>query len=104
MNEVIEKAYELNELQYQGGTLIRINCEEPFPDLDVGDICTVSDVCNGDIDCSDGNTSYSYLVTERGTDGKSHKNIYIKYSWEILEEDEDDFLDSEIEITGIELI
>ena len=51
--------------------------------------------CNGDINCSDGDTSYSYLVTEIGYDGKSSEKIYIKYIWEILEKDEDGFLDSE---------
>lgn len=104
MNEIVKKAYELNKLQKEKGGcsgFVDWDCGE-LPDLEIGDVCTISDVWNGegeDPDCS-----YSYPVTESGLSGDDNVSYDINYTWEMVEEDCENFLDSKIKILEIELV
>ena len=88
-NEVLRKAESINQF----GTVL--------PQLEIGDIVTLSDVWDGEGETPE--DSYSYLLTHDGEDGESNMDVYIDYEFDILEEKEH-VLDRVVKITNIELV
>ncbi len=84
MNNIVKKAYEMQEEEYKGY----------IPELEEGEICEINDVWDGNGDIKEIGTSYSYQLTD--TD-------WINYEWEVLEEKEEE-LDTVIKINKIELL
>ncbi len=80
MNAVVKEAMEMMEE------------EKYIPDLEVGEICEMNDVWDGDGDVPE--DSYSYEVT-----GSS----WINYVFEVVEEKEND-LDTLVKIVNIEML
>lgn len=72
-----------------------------LPNVDIDDICTLSDIWDGEGDQPDG--SYSYQISDSGEDGKSNIPIWINYEWNVIQEMED-ILDTKIRITNIQLL
>lgn len=104
MNEVVKKAYGLLEensikeifaipnkniinLQFNTG-----KSEKYLPDLEIGEICEINDVWDGEGDVPE--ESYSY---------KLNNMDWINYEFKILDQKENP-LDTKIKITNIELI
>ena len=48
--------------------------------------------------------SYTYLVSNNGEDGNDNISVWINYTFKILKEDNENPLNSEIEITDIALL
>lgn len=88
MNKIIEEAKKINEFDY-------------IPELEIGETVELNDVWDGNGETPDGN--FSYLLTNKGHDGKSNYDVSLNYEWEIIEEKENP-LDTIIKITNIELI
>lgn len=82
MNETVKKAYGMQEEEFKGY----------IPEVEVGEICEINDIWDGDGECPD--ESYSYQLTD--TD-------WINYVFEIVEEKENE-LDTLVKITAIELL
>ncbi|MCU6748022.1 hypothetical protein OCV51_10225 [Faecalicatena acetigenes] len=82
MNEIVKKAMEMMEEAYK----------DYIPDVNVGEICEMNDIWDGNGDCPQ--DSYSYQLTD---------NDWIDYVFEIVEEKENE-LDTMIKIVNIELI
>lgn len=103
MNKTVERAYELNKLQNEkGGWSGHINWDcAALPDLEIGEVCAISDVWDGEGE--EPELEYSYYVTESGEDGEMHVDIWINYVWEVLQEKEE-FLETVIKIKEIKLI
>lgn len=104
MNEIVKKAYDLLEENSIGEIFaipqknvinLHINigkCEKYLPDLDVGEVCEINDVWDGEGEVPE--ESYSYKLNDID---------WINYEFEILEAKENP-LDTKIKITNIELI
>lgn len=88
-NEILRKAESINQF----GTNL--------PQLEIGDIVTLSDVWDGEGETPE--DSYSYLLTHDGEDGESNMDIYINYEFDVLEEKEN-VLDTVVKITNIDLV
>ena len=88
-NEILRKAESINQF----GTNL--------PQLEIGDIVTLSDVWDGEGEAPE--DSYSYLLTHDGEDGESNMDIYINYEFDILEGKEN-VLDTVVKITNIDLV
>lgn len=82
MNITVERAKEMMEDRYN----------DYLPDLEIGEICEINDVWDGDGACP--NQSYSYQLTD--TD-------WINYVFEVIEVKENK-LDMIIRITDIEIL
>lgn len=89
MNKIVEKAKEINKLQ------------DYIPELEIGEICEINDVWDGEGEHPD--ESHSYLLTRDGEDGESNYPIWINYEFQIVEEKENP-LDTVIKITNIDFI
>ncbi len=89
MNEIIEKAKEINKFQNY------------IPELQEGEIVELNDVWDGEGEVPE--NSYSYLITDEGEDGQSNYDISINYEFEVIEEKENP-LDTIVRITSIQLI
>ncbi len=92
--KALDKANEINEYN-------------EIPQLEIGDIVTLADVWDGEVDYPEypehPHYRYSYLLTRDGEDGESNIDVYIDYEFDIIEEKEER-LDSVIKITNIELV
>lgn len=77
----LQKAEEMNEWNYE------------LPQLEVGDEVRLADVWDGNGDTPD--ESYSYTLTD---------TRWLNYEFDIIEEDEENPLNTRIKITAIELI
>lgn len=82
MNKTIKTAYEMQEAPF----------ERSLPEVEVGDICKLEDIWDGEGDAPE--ESYSYQLTD--TD-------WINYTFDV-EEENDDKLKTVVRITGIELL
>lgn len=82
MNETIKKAKQIMEDSYN----------DYLPDVEIGEICEINDIWDGNGDCP--NQSYSYQITDMD---------WINYVFDIIEVKENK-LDTVIKITNIELI
>ena len=94
MNDIIKKANKLQEDcdKYYMKTY-GYGCDKyDLPELEIGEICTLGDVWDGDGDTPE--TDYSYKLTDHD---------WINYEWEVLEEKEDE-LETIIKIKDICLI
>lgn len=88
-NKTVEEAKKINKLQ------------DYIPELEVGEIVELNDVWDGKGEVPE--NSYSYILTHNGIDRKSNYDVEINYEFEVVKEAEN-FLDTEIRITNIELI
>lgn len=100
MNEIVEKAIEINKK-------CKDDCFDGMyiPDLEIGEVCELNDVWDGEGDEEDifRNSSCSMKITDDGEDGVSNYPIWINYEFEVLEEKENP-LDTIVKITKIELL
>lgn len=64
-----------------------------LPELEVGEVCELNDLWDGNGDVSAG--SYSYQLTD---------SDWINYEFEVIEKNDNNLLDTVIRITKIELI
>lgn len=76
-----------------------------IPDIEIGDICNLGDIFDGNGNESDilENNSYSELITHDDEDGNGNLDIWINYRFDVLEKKED-IIQSIIKIIGIELL
>lgn len=90
MNKTVEEAYKI--LEENGVT------NEYIPELEIGETYLLKDVWDGieEITEYEGVYSYSYALGGNGW--------YIDYQFVVLEEDEDEELDSVIKILNIEFL
>lgn len=91
LNEVLEKANELYELE---------ESQIYFPELEVGETVTINDLWdgNGEIENVLDSKSYSYNIATEDND-----DAYVNYEFEVLEEKENP-LETVIKVTSIDLI
>ncbi len=82
MNAIVEKAKKIMEDNYN----------DYLPDVEIGEICEINDIWDGNGDCP--NQSYSYQIDDTS---------WINYVFEIIEVKENK-LDTVIKITDIELL
>ncbi len=89
MNTIVKKAKKINKFN------------DYIPELEVGEVVELNEVWDG---CGEvPETSYAYLLTDEGDDGKSNYEISINYEFEIVEKKEHK-LDTIVKITSIDLI
>lgn len=98
MNKIVEEAVEINKKS-------KDDCFTGMyiPDLEIGEICELNDVCDGIDEDILNSGSYSMQITKDGCDGKSNVPVWINYKFEVVEEKEN-ILDTIIRITEIELL
>lgn len=94
MNNVLQKAI---EIMNKADNCFKIE----LPHVDINNICTLSDIWDGEGDIPD--SSYSYQISDSGEDGESNFPIWINYEWNVIQEMED-ILDTKIRITNIQLL
>ena len=88
MNETVKRAYEIQK-EYCETENLR---EEYLPELEVGEVCEMNDVWDGEGDVP--TESYSYKLSDID---------YVNYEFEIVEEN-DNPLDTVSRITNIEIV
>ena len=82
MNDIVKKAYEIQKDEYEGY----------LPEVEIGEICELNDVWDGEGEAPEEDYAYKIADTE-----------WINYIWEVLERKEN-ILDTVIRILKIELI
>lgn len=82
MNNIVKKAYEIQKDEYKGY----------LPEVEIGEICELNDVWDGEGEVPENDYSYKIADTE-----------WINYIWEVLESKEN-ILDTVIRVVNIELI
>lgn len=94
MNKIVKKALEIMKKADA--------CwQQELPDVEIKKNYKISDIWDGNGEKPE--ESCSYQITDAGEDGESNYPIYINYIFEIIEKKED-FLETIIQIKGIELI
>lgn len=86
MDNVVEKAYKINEHEKD------FNID--IPDVKIGDVVELYDIWDGE-----GETpveSYSYLVSNSGEDGNGYCPIWINYVWEAVDKDRIKIIDIQL--------
>lgn len=96
MNNIVERAYEINKFEPD------FNID--IPNLNIGDVVTLAEVWDGEGGGDIPTHSYTYLVSNNGEDGNDNISVWINYTFKILKEDNENPLNSEIEITDIALL
>lgn len=94
MNKIVSKALEI--MNHAECCFI-----QDLPDFDIGDICTIGDIWDGEGEKPE--NEYAYIITDSGEDGESNIDIWINYKWDIISKNED-YMNTKIRITDIELI
>lgn len=88
-NKILSKAMEINQF------------EQDLPAVEIGEEVRLNDIWDGNGDVPE--SSSSFLLTHNGEDGKSNYDMWINYSFTVVEENEDD-LETIVKIEKIELI
>nr|DAX13302.1 MAG TPA: Learning-associated protein [Bacteriophage sp.] len=86
MNNVVEKAYKINEHEKD------FNID--IPDVKIGDVVKLDDIWDGE-----GETpvkQYSYLVSNCGEDGDGNYPVWINYVWETVDKDRIKIIDIQL--------
>lgn len=106
MNEVVERAQKIQEKAEE------IYKNQYLPELEIGEACEINDVWDGEgpitgleeESCTAGDKgSYSYQISDTGDDGVSNDPVWINYEFIVVEAKEN-FLDTVVEITDIQIL